>query len=1142
MIRVEKFAFRVSWFAALALAAFSARAELVLNEILFNPPGSDAPNEYIELRGTPNLVIPAGTWLVAVEGDAGGDPGTVQNVFDLSGRVVGGNGFLVLLQKGALYSPNPNAVVLMNTGSGPGWGSDGTSSIGHSGENGQTDLENPSVTFMLVQSAVAPSIGDDIDSNNDGTPDGPVFASWTVLDSVGVLDADGAGDIAYGAINFRRSASPGNGAMASGVIVPVDFTPAYIGRSGNTSGSAGADWVAGDSLGGSAPNWLLGTTTNTTPPSFAGEALDHIGAPNFGAPAVPGVLLKQTGGGTEVAEAGATDTYTLALDTTPAGPVTIQITCGAQLEVSAGGPGFSGTATLTLADLAPRTVTVRALNDNVVDTSPHVRFITNTVSATSDPDHYPLSTVIPAVGVNILENDTALLSELKVNPPGTNDAPNEFIEIRGAPNAWLTNVYLLAIEGDARANPGTVTLAVNLTGARLGGNGLLLVAATNHPYAVAAGTTVFTAPEFSVPDGALGNGTISFILVSSGSAIDTGVDLDHGNDGILEGLPAGATILDAIGWSNGGNGDRVYGGAELNLPGATPDAATRFPNDDGPRSAAAWFCGELAGTNGDSLVYDPALTSPNFPEGTALTPGAPNNTAPRIGPVVPVSGVIGDPWNPVVTFTVTDAETPASALSVTAISTNPAVVPDANLLLTPGANGAYTLAVTPVGVGYSDLILSVSDGSMTGRVSVPYAASAPGRPGGSWHLGSSDGSTAIAVDANYMFVGDDENQVLRLYRRGRSGLPLAQFDMTPFLQLPDVEAGMAREVDIEASTRVGNRIFWMGSHSHANIGETRTNRTRIFATDLSGMGAASTLTYVGRYDYLKLDLINWDNQNAHGKGTNYYGLEASDAEGVPPKAPDGSGFSIEGLAMMPGSPDGAYVAFRAPIVPAANRNYALIVPVLNFATLAVSGGPPGSSVFGAPIELDLYGRGIRSLEGNPTGYLMLAGPAAAGTGPYPHDFRLYTWTGNPADQPQQRTADPSGLNPEGIIELPPAPWGSNSPVAMVSDNGTTLFYGDDIPAKRLPIANFRKCRSDVVALGVAEKPAPIIIATRWDGVALTIRWRALKNEIYRVQFKSNLNQSGWTDVGGDVTAAGPYAEKAFNPAGPQCFCRVTVLP
>ena len=1046
------------------------------------------------------------------------------------------------MQKANSYAPDANTAVLVHTGSGAGWGSGTSSSVGHRGESGQTDVENPSVTFFLIQTAGSINVGDDIDADNNGVPDGLIFGGGTVLDSVGVLDADGAGDFGYGAINFRRNTSPGNGAGATGVIVPVSFTPSYVGRASNTVGSASSAWVASDNLGGAAPDWTLGLTTNTAPMSFAGAALNHLGAPNFGAPALPGVLLGQTAGSTEVSEAGGTDSYTLALNTPPTNAVTIQINCGPQLEVSTnGGATFGAMATLTFTNTLPKSVTVRALDDNIVDASPRRRFITNTVSSTSDASQYPLSTIVPPVQVSILDNDLLVFTELKVNPPGTNDAPHEFLEIKGPAGALLTNVYLLGLGGNASSDPGVVTYALNLTGRNLGASGLLVIVATNHPYTIAPGTTVVTDPQLSGPGGALDNGTISFLLVGSAAVINAGADLDNGDNGVLEGLPLGATIMDAVGWSDGGNNDIVYGGVELQQAG-TPDAATRFPGNNTPNSAAAWFCGDLAGGNGDSLAYDPNQVSGNFPNGTTLTPGALNSTAPSFSGVVPISGVIGDLANPTITFSVSDAETISSAITVTATSSNTAVVPNANLLITVGAGGTRTLALNPVGVGYSFITLHASDGSMTGRVTFPYAASAMGRLGGGWHLGASDGSTALAVDANFMFVGDDENQTIRLYHRNGSSLPVSQFDMTAFLELPDVEDGQVREVDIEAATRVGNRIFWMGSHSHANIGEARTNRTRIWATDLGGSGAASALTYVGRYDNLKVDLIAWDKHNQHGKGSNYFGLEASDAEGVEPKAPDGSGLSIEGLAMMPGSTNGAYVAFRAPIVPATNRNYALIVPVLNYATLSISNDPEGAAVFGAPIELDLYGRGIRSLEGSSTNYLIVAGPAGATPGNYPQDFRLYTWTGNSADQPQQRAADLSGLNPEGIVELPVAPWTSGTQFQILSDNGQSVFYGDGVAAKSLPVVNFKKCRSDLVTLGAVVKPTPIITSTTRSSTNLTLVWRALAGETYRVQSKTDLTQTNWLDVAGDVTATGPNASKVVNSGGPQLYCRVVLLP
>src|SRR5262249_32618486 len=157
----------------------------------------------------------------------------------------------------------------------------------------------------------------------------------------------------------------------------------------------------------------------------------------------------------------------------------------------------------------------------------------------------------------------------------------------------------------------------------------------------------------------------------------------------------------------------------------------------------------------------------NAPPGSVLTPGIVNRAGPRISPtpLTPVSGVIGDPANPIVVFSVSDPDSPTASLMVTATSTNPAVVPNANLTLTHVSGGTWTLALAPVGVGYSEIVIDVSDGLYHRLGFVQYAASAPGRAGGQWHTGMSDGSTAIAVDANWMFVGNDEDQVLRLFNR-----------------------------------------------------------------------------------------------------------------------------------------------------------------------------------------------------------------------------------------------------------------------------------------------------------------------------------------------------------------------------------------
>ena len=1126
---------------ALLSLALNARAQIWINEVLFNPSGVDAPNEYIELRGAPNLLLPAGTYFVAVDGDTNGNPGTIQNVFDLSGRRIGGNGFLVLLQNSNSYAVSPNATVLVNT-NGPGFGSGSGSSVGHRGENGQTDLENPSVTFFLIQSTNYPTIGVDIDSNNDGTPDGALYASWNVFDSVAILDSDGFGDFGYGKINFRRSTAPGNGAtVISGIVVPVPFTAAYVGRTGDTIDWQASSWVAGANLIGNAPNWSL-SLSDTVPNTLAGAALNHLGLPNFGAASFPGVVVRESGGSTDVLEGSGTDSFTIALDTTPSGNVTIFVSAGSQVQVSTnGGANFGSAYSIVFTSTNARTVTVRALDDNVVDTSPHAVLVRNSIIATADAN-YPISALVPPVSVNVLENDTVLLNELKVNPPGPEDAPYEFVELLGPPNAVLTNVYLLVVEGNAELNPGTVSEVIDLTGAQLGASGLLVILGDGHPYNSPGGTRVFLADAFSNPGGALGNGSISFLLVSSPTPIIEGTDLDAGNSGVLEGLPAGTTILDSVAWLDGGNGDRIYSPAALKQGAGTPDAATRLPGNTTANSAAAWINANLVGPDPESLTYASQNGSANFPYGTVLTVGAPNKLPPTTSPLAPFSSVIGDPTAPIITFTVYDPDTPSNLLNVSASSSDETVVPTANLVL-GGSGSVRTLMIHPTNVGYSTITITVVGSVTVGQSLFPYAASRDTRGGGRFHTGVSDGSTALAIDASYMIVGDDENQVLRVYSRSNSGAALVEFNVNPFLGLLDLYAdGTPKEVDLEASTRVGNRLYWTGSYSHSADSEVRTNRGRLFATDLAGSGTNVTLTFAGRYDFLKLDLMNWDAANGHGKGSNYYGLTASGAAGVDPKAPDGSGFNIEGLAMAPGSTNTAYVCFRAPLVPATNRVKALIVAVTNFAALAISSATnPGLTRFGAAIELNLGGRGFRSIEGNGNGYLIVAGPPGKAKGVPPFDFHLFTWNGFPANPPQERGASLTHLNPEGIVELPPGPWTSNSVVQLISDSGITVFYNDAVEAKHLPVPEFKKFRSDWVAFGPTITPAPVIKYVVRSGNNCVLTWYSVAGLTYRVQSKSAFSDPTWIDVAGDVTATDALASKTISMSGTaQKFLRVVI--
>jgi hypothetical protein len=393
-------------------------------------------------------------------------------------------------------------------------------------------------------------------------------------------------------------------------------------------------------------------------------------------------------------------------------------------------------------------------------------------------------------------------------------------------------------------------------------------------------------------------------------------------------------------------------------------------------------------------------------------------------------------------FQLSDADSPVSSLIFSAKSDNQNVVPDGNLILS-GSNAGRLLKINAIAAGYANIVLTASDpegqtDTYTLQLAVSNTTIFPNST--RFLVGSSDGSTAIVVDSNYMWVGDDENQTIRLYQRGLSSLPVYEMNFNTAL-------GSSVEADIEASFQQGDTIYWMGSHTSAS-------RSVIFSTLQSGTGKQATLTFLGQYHDLRQDLINWDNNNGHGLGAGYLGL---------------ANLEVEGLSADPNHPEGALVAFRGPLV----NGKALIVPVLNFQTIVKTAPSPNSAVFGAPMLLNLGGRSLRSIECNNFGCLLIGGPVGN-----VDDFRLFTWTGNAADLPALRsanlTAQTNACSFEGIVGIPSQPFlgsaGDTVQVQFILDSGTFDFYQDGTEAKNLPHPEWKKCRSEWVKLGTAVNP------------------------------------------------------------------------
>ncbi|RYF69823.1 MAG: hypothetical protein EOO29_32815, partial [Comamonadaceae bacterium] len=235
-------------------------------------------------------------------------------------------------------------------------------------------------------------------------------------------------------------------------------------------------------------------------------------------------------------------------------------------------------------------------------------------------------------------------------------------------------------------------------------------------------------------------------------------------------------------------------------------------------------------------------------------------------------------------------------------------VADFSVSLSDGAfTGGSAAAVT--GANLADLRIDFADTGLAGEVQTFT-------PNAGTTSGSSDASTAYALDANWMVVGDDEASVLRVYHR-EGGEAVKEWNFETVLQAGD-------ELDLEGGTRIGDTYYFTGSHSNKKSGAEHDSREYVFAVQIEGTGADTQFNYLGKHSGLEAQLAAWDAADGHGRGANYFGFSASSAAGLVPEGTNG--FSIEGLAA---SADGSklLLGFRAPQTDTSTRDKAVVVEV-----------------------------------------------------------------------------------------------------------------------------------------------------------------------------------------------------------------------
>ena len=118
---------------------------------------------------------------------------------------------------------------------------------------------------------------------------------------------------------------------------------------------------------------------------------------------IAGVAVTESGGATDVDEAGATDDYTVVLESEPTANVVVTVDPDDQVDLGAG-PGSAITLTFLPADWdTPQTVTVSAVDDDIVGGG-HTATITHT-AASADGDYDGFA--IPDVTANVTDDDIA---------------------------------------------------------------------------------------------------------------------------------------------------------------------------------------------------------------------------------------------------------------------------------------------------------------------------------------------------------------------------------------------------------------------------------------------------------------------------------------------------------------------------------------------------------------------------------------------------------------------------------------------------------------------------------------------------------------------------------------------------------------
>ena len=277
--------------------------------------------------------------------------------------------------------------------------------------------------------------------------------------------------------------------------------------------------------------------------------------------------------------------------------------------------------------------------------------------------------------------------------------------------------------------------------------------------------------------------------------------------------------------------------------------------------------------------------------------------------------------------------------------------------------------------------------------------------------GAVDGSAGAEVGGGFFVGATDENNKFRLYDV-KGGPSLKTLDVGVNAAVKSA-LGLKRvkECDLEGAAKLGDLIFWIGSHGRDAHAKEKKERQVLFATKLSGVGKDAKLEIAGKiYTQLIDDLL---------KDPALSSFDLAKAATLAPKH-EGA-LNIESIAADGGK---LWIGFRNP---QSKAKEALLVPLLNPTEIIKEGV---RARLGDPLLLKLGGLGVRDMVAWNDGFLIVAGDFIDRFAPGAKPSRVFSW--KPGTEPKDIGVDFGDLNPEAIMIMGE---GDKARILILSDDG-----------------------------------------------------------------------------------------------------------